>query len=312
MTLVLDRTYPYTREGLGRYALNRALRIYPAYLVVLAVAAILVYSLPEVGSAMNPRLPLPATAQRWLTNIFLVGLIGDPWRPMMSQALVPQAWSLEIEVSFYVLMGLVLARHRLIVTLWFIASVAYTVDAVLTNAPFHARYSTLLGASLPFSSGAMLYMYRGSLDWLRPWTALISAPLFLGNVSLAAYQRIGSPQHLHCYLSLLFGALLVCALSRLKPGDVPDWFRRLDRIGGNLSYPIFLSHWNVGFVVVWLGFDGVRQKDSFVLWATTFLLTNLVAWALYVGIDRNADRIRDRVRKRTAARLLAHVRPGEG
>jgi peptidoglycan/LPS O-acetylase OafA/YrhL len=272
----------------------------------------LVYSLPDVASATNPRLQLPDTAQRWLSNISLFGLIEVPSQPLWEPSLVPPAWSLAIEVSFYILMGLLLARHRVIVTLWFAASVVYTAHAVLVDAPFGARYSTVAGASLPFSSGAMLYVYRGSLDWLRGWTALISAPLFFGNVWLAAYHRMGSPQRLHFYLSLLFGALLVSALSRLKPQEAPSWFRRLDRISGDLSYPIFLCHWSVALVVVWLGFDGVRQKDSFGLWATGFLLSNLAAWALYAGIDRNVDHLRDRVRKRKAARLLVNAPPGEG
>ena len=305
MTLVLDRTYPYSPDGLRRYAINRALRIYAPYLVVLAAAAVLVSLLPDVARATNLRLYLPPTALRWLSNITLFGLTGDPDARWMEQSLVPPAWSLEIEVSFYILMGLLLARHRVIVTLWFAASVAYTAHAILTDAPFGARYSTVAGASLPFSSGAMLYVYRHSLDWLKGWTAWISAPLFLANVSLAAYHRLGSPMHLHFYASLVLCALLVAALSRLRPRDAPEWFRRLDRFGGNLSYPIFLCHWNVAVIVIWLGFDGVREKDSLALWATGFALSNLVGWALYAGVDRNIDSLRDRVRNRKAARVLA-------
>lgn len=304
MTLVLDQTYPYTRDGLSRYALNRALRLYAPYLVICAVALVLIHFLPEAARHTNYKLTWPASARQWLANLFIFGLLQDT-----SQALVPPAWSLNIEVVYWVLMGLLLSRHRTIVTTWFIASVGYTAYLLFTSHEFGPRYNTIPGASLPFAAGAMLYVYRHRLEWLQPWTALVSAPLFLGNAAVAAYHPLVGVMSTHFYLSLFFGALLLSALTRLRPSDLPAWFQRLDRLGGNVSYPIFLCHFHVAIIVVWLGFEGGRPKDSFAFWATSFVFTNLAAWVLYRGVDRRVDRVRDQVRKRKASRAAAHAEP---
>ncbi len=100
--------------------------------------------------------------------------------------------------------------------------------------------------------------------------------------------------------------MLLVALSQLRPATIPRWAARLDRLAGNLSYPIFLCHWHVSVVVVWLFFDRVRPEDYFAVWAISFPLTHLAAYGLYLGVDRNIDRLRDRVRRRRSSRDLAH------
>jgi len=243
---------------------------------------------------------LPDTPERWLANLFIFGLLGD------HVALVPPAWSLNIELVFYIAMALLLARHRLAITPWFVASAAYTLYLLATQEKFGPRYNEILGASLPFSAGAMLYAWRAQLLWIRGWTAWISGALFLTNAALAAYWPIADRKIGHFYLSLFFGALLLVALTRLRPADLPGWFVRLDRIGGNLSYPIFLCHVHVATIVAWLAFDSRKPRDSFAFWATSFVLSSLFAWAIYEGIDRNADRLRDRIRRQSSSREVAH------
>jgi len=305
MTLVLDRTYPYTRDGMTRYAANRALRIYAPYVVVCLVALVLVYYLPEAAKSANYKLRWPISARQWISAFLIFGQLGS------HHALVPPAWSLNIELVYYGLMAVVLSRHRAIITVWFAASCAYTIWLVVKDpVDFQPRYSELAGASLPFAFGALIYAWRHRLAWIRTWTAPISAGLFVGNVALAAWAPIFSPMVLHYYLSLLFGGVLLVALARLKPSDVPAWYVKLDEIGGNLSYPIFLCHFHVATIVVWLGFDSERPRDDFGMWATSFVLANVAAWALYAVVDKNVDRVRDRVRRRSSSRDVAHGHAG--
>jgi peptidoglycan/LPS O-acetylase OafA/YrhL len=301
MTLVLDRSYPYTADGTTRYATNRVLRIYPPYLVVCLVALVLIHFLPDVAESTNYKLRWPGSMREWLAAFLIFGQLGS------HHALVPPAWSLNIELVYYGAMALLLSRSETIVTLWFAASCAYTVFLVV-NAPgnFEARYSAIPGASLPFASGALLYTYRAQLRWIPSWAAPISALLFVGNAALAAYAPLGPPGILHYYLSLFFGGVLLTVLARLRPAGVPAGYAALDRLGGDLSYPIFLCHFHVAVLVVWLGFDGVRPTDDFGLWAISFALTNVAAYGLYRVVDRNADRLRDRVRSHLSSRDAAH------
>jgi peptidoglycan/LPS O-acetylase OafA/YrhL len=302
MTLVLASTYPYTEDGMARYAGNRVLRIYPPYIVVCGVALVLIHFLPEAALSANHKLVWPDSIGQWLSSFLIFGQLNS------AQALVPPAWSLNIELVYYILMALVLSRGRMIVTLWFLASCAYTVFLVVqAPANFPPRYSEIAGASLPFAFGAMLYTYRAHLGWIRPWTAPLTALLFVGNVALAAWAPLGRPSLLHYYVSLLLGGTLLVALAQLRPADLPRWYTRLDRLGGNLSYPIFLCHFHVAVLVVWLGFDGVRPMNDFAMWAISFALTHPVAYGIYVVVDRNADRLRDRIRRRQSSRDVAHA-----
>jgi peptidoglycan/LPS O-acetylase OafA/YrhL len=302
VTLVLDRTYPYTADGMARYAANRALRIYPLYLLLCLVGLALIRALPEVAVGTNDKLTWPASLQQWLSSLLIFGELHS------EQALVPPAWSLNIELVYYVLMAVLLSRRRGVVTTWFVVSCIYTVLLVVAN-PMNltTRYSEIAGASLPFAFGALLYTQRARLAWIPTWTAPITALLFVVNAALAPHAVLGSPALLHFYLSLLLGGALLVALARLRPADLPRWYARLDRLGGDLSYPIFLCHFHVAVLVVWLGFDGVRPTDSAAMWAVSFGLSNVVAYGLHVGVDRSVDRIRDRVRKRSAARDVAHA-----
>lgn len=309
MTLVLESTYPWSAEGLARYAGNRVLRIYPPYVLLCVVALLLIHFLPSVALSTNYKLRWPIRTEQWLSSFLIFGQLNN------NLALVPPAWSLNIELIFYVLMSIALSRHRVIVTIWFAASCAYTVFLVVDQ-PMNlgARYSEIAGASLPFAFGAMLYVYRARLAFVRGWTAPFTAVLFVVNVVLAAHAPIGAPGVLHYYTSLFLGGLLVVALAQLRPGDLPPWVARLDRLGGNLSYPLFLCHWHVAVLVVWLGFDGVRPTEGPALWAISFALSNIVAVGIYLGVDRGVDRVRDRIRRRRSSRDVAYavVVPSQG
>ena len=216
MTLVLDRSYPYTADGMARYATNRVLRIYPPYVVVCLIALLLIYFLPDVAESTNYKLRWPGSIREWLSAFFIFGQLGS------HHALVPPAWSLNIELVYYVAMAVLLSRNETIVTLWFVASCAYTAFlVVIAPGNFEARYSAIPGASLPFAFGALLYTYRAQLRWIPAWIAPISALLFVGNAALAAYAPLGPPGILHYYLSLFFGGVLLTVLARLRPADVP-------------------------------------------------------------------------------------------
>jgi len=56
MTSVLNQSYGFTPQGLGRYALNRFLRIFPTYWFVLLFAVIVVATIPSGAGWPAPSL----------------------------------------------------------------------------------------------------------------------------------------------------------------------------------------------------------------------------------------------------------------
>lgn len=66
MTFIMQKNYGYTTRGLGAYALNRFLRIYPLYWMSCLVAfAILLFLGTEYTTAVNPAFAIPDTLVQW-------------------------------------------------------------------------------------------------------------------------------------------------------------------------------------------------------------------------------------------------------
>ena len=82
----------------------------------------------------------------------------------------------------------------------------------------------------------------------------------------------GGPWVVGLYTSLLFSAFAMVTLMRLEPDALPEWMGRVDRIAGNLSYPMYLCHWGVGIVVIWFLPGKTRSTSRFSLsafpWST--------------------------------------------
>src|SRR5262245_59920990 len=126
MTTVLHTRYGFTRDGLLRYATNRALRLFPPYWLILL--SCLVLAGQARFSPYRPRvMQWPIVASEWIKNTFILGLsAGEPVR------VIPPAWWLDIELTFYLLMGIGLARWRAGAVLWALASAAYAGFLVAT------------------------------------------------------------------------------------------------------------------------------------------------------------------------------------
>ena len=70
MTLVLNEKYGFSPRGLARFAINRALRIYPAYYVVCTGMFLLFYFIPDTSARFLPNLQMPRTGQGWRVFAF--------------------------------------------------------------------------------------------------------------------------------------------------------------------------------------------------------------------------------------------------
>lgn len=245
MTTVLNERYGFSAEGLKRYLSNRALRIFPPYWAVLSITLALAYYLPDVSLAMNPLIKVPESGVDWLSNVFIFGQYFDP--SLESARLVPPAWSLFVELVFYLAMGLLLSRSFYFTAVWFAVSLAYTLIALFGHWEFYTRYYTVMAGSLGFSLGALLYHIKGYIRLPRFLLIPVSAAFVL-NVLLAdklwRYVMVEG-----FYLSVFLSALLILALSGLRADRAPAWFKKTDIFLGNLSYPLFLSHWAVAILV---------------------------------------------------------------
>src|SRR6185437_15833372 len=93
MTYILNTTYGFTYVGLRKYYINRFLRIYPLYFLVLIMTLIFFF--------FNNALKITQTFVSWLHNITIIG-IGPYFNSNLEPSrLIPPAWALHNELIFY-------------------------------------------------------------------------------------------------------------------------------------------------------------------------------------------------------------------
>jgi peptidoglycan/LPS O-acetylase OafA/YrhL len=306
MTSVLNQSYGFTARGLGRYALNRFLRIFPTYWFVLLLAVLVVATIPRDAFLTNYKLSMPREMFDWLPNIFIIGLLDGP-----SKVLIPPAWTLDIELCFYLLMGLGLSRSRILVLTWFVASAAYTLWLLLSGVEFVDRYVSYAAASLPFSIGAMSYMYREVLGRYLRLPVPVACGLFLTVVVVARLEWLGDPLDVGFYLTLLASFLLLVSLNNVDSRSSPPFLQSADRLLGNLAYPIFLCHWQVAAVVLHVAFNTEKPAGGG-MWLSSIVFIHLLALLVYFLVDRNVSRVRDKVRGKERLNLATMETADDG
>ena len=275
------------------FVTNRVIRIYPTYLVALALMVSVLALLHAVGAGaaadtvLNTRTDL--SARNILLNLLAIlpGANGMLDRSGGSPIL-GLAWALRIEMLFYfVLFGHLLASKVLKVP----------AEKLLTFSGFAglAAYAVLLpqarNASLEFFPyfvlGVSAYYFardRSVLAGGLGFAALILVALHLG---FQPTRRSAVP------LLELSGGLVVFAAIVLRSGA---WRRdatleRDDRYLGDLTYPLYLTH-NTGLMLA----GAILPLFSGTAVLAGFALSLGVAWAVTAWFERPLSRVRSAVR----------------
>jgi peptidoglycan/LPS O-acetylase OafA/YrhL len=302
MAMVLEGSY----EGrLGSFYFNRFLRIYPAYWVVLLLTVI-----PEAwnylarAEAYGPFISLekgvhPGLGAWLLSCLSQVLIFGQEWAAYFSidslgklqfQSdsyflknsfwhfnFIPQAWTLSVELSFYLLAPWAVKLPSRILAFLFGAG-------LLLRAELHWAGMTALHPWLGrFFPLELSVFFGGILAWrLASSTASSSKPgplasrLLLLALALLPFLGVSGPAQ-EFALPLGVAALL------------PLWGRErggpLQRLAGDLSYPLYLCHFSV-----FEAFDMAYGKATWSPWLLPCSL--LAALAVHFGLERPMRRWR--------------------
>jgi peptidoglycan/LPS O-acetylase OafA/YrhL len=303
MALVLHEKYPKTPAGCRAFLWARAMRLFPAYWVVLcgAVAAYALIGPASVPGAPNwfrtdvsvgPLTGLVLSA----ANVFILGqdallftqvengaLVFAPDLdravvPAYSYLVIPPAWSISVELMFYAIAPWVVRRSWFWLLGLFGASVALRAwikwGLGFDHDPWGTRFfPTCL---MFFLMGAMVYRWLPVLRRQSPPAILKIVPF--GAIATVVFwpfivSRAGSVVQL---------ALVTASL----PLAMYWWGRnRVDRWIGELSYPVYIAHWPVLLVAVALG---VRSPLAQVAWVFA------VALLIQCAVERPLERFRQR------------------
>lgn len=297
MTSILHKNYGYSLAGAGSYALNRFLRIYPMYWVSIFCSALLIFWLGDsYVTTYHEAMFIPRSAYEYFKNIFLV------FPSVESPRLTPSAWALTVELCFYILIGLGISKKKNWVIGWLLISLAYHLIANVLNWGWDNIYFSIPAASLPFATGAFIFHYKDSLlrklkansEIIHNYLPIVIFVLMLINWRLGDLS--GYSRSICFYLNYIFCSLMVVLLSaKATLSFIP---RKVDKWIGDLSFPIYVIHYQVGLVVVvvlnGLGFAYKRPDIHILLFSLPVII--LIAWFMVVCVERPIERVRSKVR----------------
>lgn len=247
---------------------DRLWRILPQYLVAMAFAALLWWF-----GAESPFLAREPQVQDWLANLLVIPLNYYMYSGQDAFTLVPPAWSLAVELQFYLLVPWLLGRPRwmagaaVLSLLVFILAQGNWLNTdifgyrLLAGVGFVFLAGTLLGERLPLASRLLAALWLASVFyvvWLLGWGDHV-------------------PYNLEVALGLALGLPVLLLLQRQS---LDDRWQTLQRRAGELSYGLFLMHFPVMWLLRLAGFQGPET-----LWAVGGL-SAVLAWLVHRYIER--------------------------
>jgi len=288
------------------FAMNRFLRLYPPYWIALILSCILIYVVgDELVQQYHAKMYLPITFQDYFSNISMLWLNVSP-SSSPSPRLVPPAWALTVEIFFYVLICLGISKTFYRVKWWLLLSVLYVVGSFMLDYTWHKRHFPLLAASLPFALGSAIYFLsmakeKNILSKVHQFTHYIYALLLVNCVTwcIATKYMQGMFLEIGFYINLMLCVLLVYGL--VKGGVIVNLGKKWDKHIGDIAYPVYLFHWQIGLMTSFLLFGEPFHEFSergFINWCVSLLIVCMVAILVVKYIDEPVQRIRKKIKER--------------
>jgi peptidoglycan/LPS O-acetylase OafA/YrhL len=296
-SLVCDRREPY-----GAFMLRRVFRLWPAYLIALAISAATLSAQASAlaGAPFHPQFAAFRLAnitasmhQYWphlATHLLLAqGLVPDAVLPHGSVAMLGQAWSLSVELQFYLIAPLLV---------WLISSGRAGVVAAIAlgiclfmlgghgplrdNSAFIGRYAPWFAVGI-----ASYYLWRGRER--RGGARLVGGFC----VAVAAYGALTREPAALVWIGVLMALFWVGPMGRLLAHPV---LRRL----GEASYSTYLFHmlplYLGAYLLNFLALD--RWVYLAALTTITVAVTLVASLASYRFVEKPAMALGARLAKR--------------
>ncbi|AEE50750.1 acyltransferase family protein [Haliscomenobacter hydrossis] len=228
------------------YLISRFLRIYPLYLFLLLLALPVLYY-EDAGFFQQES--IWDYSLFWLTNL---GLLGQH---LFGQSILVPAWSLDLEVQFYVLLPLlfyVLKQKKHFVYLFIVSSVAALL-IYWFEVPFLNR--TVLYFLPFFLLGILMYLF----DWKFSQSVVrLSWLITLGIVLLHYVFPANTVQDKNSLYNEWLNCVLAVSIIPFIAHNVKQKSDAIDQTLGSLSYTVYLFHW----VLIWPYGDYVEDMST--------------------------------------------------
>lgn len=297
--------------GTGRYFWKRTLRIMPVYVLTVVLALSLIDANADLGLT------------DWVTTLLLADLfVGTSFPDGLTHM-----WSLAVEVSFYLLLPLVMlaatGRQRLrprrvllalgalvAVSVWWHTDGAAVIGGHTSGAPLQwlPAYLSWFAVGILFALTHLLHV-RGSLN--RAVSALVSLAqqpgscwAVVGALMLVAATPLAGPSLLaaptdaqsltkHVLYAFVGGLVVLTGVFPVSGSRYERFFAHpVPRRLGWVSYGIFSLHLPILHAIIWTTEWPLFQGGLVRLWALTLVLSVVAAELSYRLLERPAMRLR--------------------
>jgi peptidoglycan/LPS O-acetylase OafA/YrhL len=224
MTILIDRHYAALSK-VGLFYLDRCARLFPQYTLYLLIALAVLAAIhhPMLASCGPYEIGLNAL----IFPLDIYQLIG------LRCMIIPQAWSLGLELSLYAIIPFLIIYRPL--AKWSVA-ISFGIFALAffgIISPDTYGYRLLPGTLFIFFAGTA--MARQDILW-RNLPAGIWIAAIMAFVALHFNERLCAlPASKEIVVGLLLGIPALGILRRVR-------FSKWDEFAGNLSYGVFVSH----------------------------------------------------------------------
>ena len=308
MTTIMHKSYGYDHDGVKRYSINRFLRLYPMYwaAAIVSILAIL-YVTPEYAKYYKSSLCIPDSVESILFNTIMIFPKLYPFE--VTPRLSPPTWALTIEIFYYVCIGLGISKTSRLTLIWVCISFIYYAFSYALDMDSGHRYSSIFAGTLPFSLGSLMYFYKAEV-YLFLRRLNISSPVFMLAIYILTtafftFNAYYKPFVFHYYVNEagiyinIFITLLVIVSLFYRGQEL--FSKKLDKLMGDYSYPIYLLHWQLGLIASFILFETPTRGlsgNGLSVFALSLILLFIVSSVLIGLIDKNISIIRNKIKAR--------------
>ncbi len=294
MSLVWIEKYSKLPNPISSFYISRALRIYPLYFLVLAGVLL-------VGFVAGPRSPIafhfidainvlgwPTATWVYLTQLTLIGMETPLFLDfnLHKYMILPVAWTLGLELTFYLLVPFLLSRMSRLLSVLILSLILRvlalingpTEDAILNEALWSYRFFPFEIAL--FLAGAFAYRLFAQLP--NKLIVLIARKdiyflIVLVAIGYLCYfnmllPRLGEATYWLYYLIIFIGITVLFQHTKTS---------KHDRLIGELSYPMYISH----IPILWFVATFCQQDNRLYFVIPLTLLASMILCRLQKVID---------------------------
>jgi len=296
ITKIARETY---NERPASFLLNRFLRIYPTYWACLALALLITWYWQPVAETTLPGFGTPDQfgIGNWVNQLTIFSVVPIGGGLPQNFKIIPQSWTLENELYFYLIIGLCTYRSALLTLAAFYTTLFYAV--VVLNILPGGFYWSMGSNAFMFFLGSLAYFAAPSL---ARTTSIRRAQALMLGVALYTLCMYVLPLLMPGYFNLLLlvsplgMALMLAAMPGIETGRYL-WAEHASAYFGRLAYPVFLLHLQAQVALyALLGVQKSPQDNRLLIFAGTYAITLALSVLVVAAVEMPVERLRNRIR----------------